>query len=58
MPPDEGRRGDEEGDPAVARDRPTGRREEDPVDDPELGSARLPLEHPELMPEDEDLEVL
>ncbi len=58
MPPEEGRQGDEEGDPAVARDHSTGRREEDPVDDPELRSARRPLEHPELMPEDEDLEVL
>ncbi len=58
MPAEEGGRGDEEGDPTVARDRPTGRREQDPVDDPELGSARLPLQHPELMPENEDLEVL
>ncbi|MDQ3345108.1 MAG: hypothetical protein M3473_02265, partial [Chloroflexota bacterium] len=57
MPPEEGRRGDEEGDPAGARDRPTGRREEDPVDGPERGSARLPLQHPELIPENEDLEV-
>ena len=29
MPPEHGRRGDEEGDPAVARDHPTRRREED-----------------------------
>ena len=49
MPPEEGRRSDEEGDPTVARERPTGRREEDPVDGPELGSARLPLQHSELM---------
>ena len=58
MPTEQGRRGDEEGDPAVARDRPTGRREEDPVDGPEPGWTRLPLEHPELIAEDEDLEVL
>ena len=58
MPTEEGRRGDEEGDPAVRRDDPTRRREEDPVDGPEPGWARRPAEHPELMAEDEDLEVL
>lgn len=58
MPAEEGRRGDEEGDPAVTRDDPTRRREEDPVDGPELARARRPLQHPELMAEDEDLEVL
>ena len=58
MPAEEGRRGDEEGDPAVTRDDPTRGREEDPVDGPELGWARRPAEHPELMAEDEDLEVL
>src|SRR5664280_313591 len=58
VPPEEGRRGDEKGDPAIPRDRPTGRREQDPVDRPELGWARGPLQHPELMAEDEDLEVL
>ncbi len=57
MPAEEGRRGDEEGDPAVTRDDPTRRREEDPVDGPELARARRPLQHPELMAEDEDLEV-
>jgi len=58
MPPEEGRRGDEEGDPAVTRDDPTRRREEDPVDGPEREWARRPLQHPELMAENEDLEVL
>jgi len=58
MPTEEGRRGDEEGDPGVTRDDPTRRREEDPVDGPELERARRPLQHPELMAEDEDLEVL
>jgi len=58
MPPKEGRRGDKEGDPAVTRDDPTRRREQDPVDGPELRSARCPLQHPELMAEDENLEVL
>jgi len=58
VPPEEGRRGHEEGDPAVTRDDPTRRREQDPVDGPELRSARRPLQHPELMAEDEDLEVL
>ena len=58
MPPEEGRRGDEEGDPALTRDDPTRRREQDPVDGPEPRWARRPLQHPELMAEDEDLEVL
>ena len=58
MPTEQGRRGDEEGGPAVTREHPTGCGEQDPVDGPELGSARGPLQHPELMVEDEDLEVL
>ena len=58
VPTEEGCRGDEEGDPAVTRDRPARRREEDPVDDPEPGWPRRPLQHPELMAEDEDLDVL
>ena len=58
MPPEEGPRGDEEGDPALTRDDPTRRCEEDPIDDTELRSARRPLQHPKLMAEDEDLEVL
>ena len=58
MPTAEGRRGDEKGDPAVTRDDPTRRREEDPVDGSELERARRPLQHPELMAENEDLEVV
>ena len=58
MPPEEGRRGNEEGDPALTRDDPTRRCEEDPIDDMELRSARRPLQHAKLMAEDEDLEVL
>jgi hypothetical protein len=58
MPTEEGRRGDKKGDPALTRDDPTRRREEDPVDGPELAWARRPLQHPELMAENEDLEVL
>jgi len=58
MPPEEGRRGNEEGDPALTRDDPTRRCEEDPIDDTELRSARRPLQHAKLMAEDEDLEVL
>ena len=58
MPSEEGRRGDKEGDPAVTRDRSARRREQDPVDGPELRSARRPLQHAQLMAEDEDLEVL
>jgi hypothetical protein len=49
MPAEERRRGDKEDDPATTRDDAIGRREEDPVDGPELGSARRPLQHPELM---------
>jgi hypothetical protein len=51
-------RGDEEGDPSITRDRSTRRREQDPIDGPELRSARCSPEHPELVAEDEDLEVL
>jgi len=58
MPPQEGRRGDEEGDRALTRDDPTRRCEEDPIDDTELRSARRPLQHAKLVAEDEDLEVL
>src|SRR5664279_5548443 len=58
VPPEEGRRGDEEGDPAVTRQDATRRREQDPVDRPQPGRARRPLQHPELVAEDEDLEVL
>jgi hypothetical protein len=58
MSPENRRRGDEEGDPALTRDDPTRRREEDPIDDMELRSARRPLQHAELMAEDEDLKVL
>src|SRR5450756_2112518 len=58
VPAEEGCRGDEEGDPSITRDHPTRRREQDPVDGPELRSARGPLQHPELVAEDEDLEVL
>src|SRR5665647_3555005 len=58
VPAEEGCRGDEEGDPSITRDHPTRRREQDPVDGPELRSARRPLQHAKLMAEDEDLEVL
>jgi hypothetical protein len=58
VPPEERCRGDEEGDPAVTWDDPTRRRKEDPVDGSELQWARRPLQHPELMAEHEDLEVL
>jgi hypothetical protein len=58
MPPEEGRRGDEEGDPALTRDDATRRREQDPVDRPQPRWAGRPLQHPELVAEDEDLEVL
>jgi hypothetical protein len=58
VPAEERRRRDKEGDPAVTRDHPARRREQDPVDGPELRPARRPLQHPELMAQDEDLEVL
>jgi len=57
MPAQQRRRRDEEGDPALPREGPTLRREEDAVEAPEPGRARRPAEHPELMTEDEDLEV-
>jgi hypothetical protein len=58
MPPEEGRRGDEEGHPAVAPQDSARGRGQDPVDGPEPRSARRPLQHLELMAEDEDLQVL
>jgi len=58
MPTEERCRSDEEGDPSVTRDRPAERREEDPVDRSQPRWARRPLQHPQLMAEDEDLEVL
>jgi hypothetical protein len=58
MPTEERCRSDEEGDPALTRDDPTRRCEEDPIDDMELQSARRPLQHPKLMAENEDLKVL
>jgi hypothetical protein len=58
VPPEESRGGDEEGDPAVTWDDPACRGEEDPVDRLQPGPARRPLQHPELVAKDEDLEVL
>ena len=58
VPAEERCRGDEEGDPSIPSDHPTGRREEDPVDGLEMRSARRPLQHPELVAKDQDLEVL
>jgi hypothetical protein len=58
VPPQRGRRRDGECDPAVPRHRPTGRCEEDAVTCPELRPADLPLEHSQLVAQDEDLEVL
>jgi hypothetical protein len=58
MPAQERCRGDEEGGPSITRERPARRRKQDPVEGPKLRSARRPLQHPELMAEDEDLEVL
>ena len=58
MPPEEGRRGDEEGDPALTRDARLAAARKTCVDGPELAWARRLLQHPELMAENEDLEVL
>ena len=58
MPPEEGCRSDEEVDPAFTREYPTDRREQDSVGEPKLRWACRPTEHPELMAEDEDLEIL
>ena len=58
MPTEERGRSDEEGGPALPWDDPTRRREEYPIDGPKLRWTGLPTENPELMVEDEDLEVL
>ncbi len=58
MPAQEGCRGDEEGDPAVARDQAAGRCEEHPVAGLVSGWARGSSEDPELVTQDEDLEIL
>ena len=58
MPAEEGRRGDEEGDPALTLQDATRRREQDPVDRPQPRWAGRPLHYPELVAENEDLEVL
>jgi hypothetical protein len=58
MPSEEGRRGHEEGDPALTRQDAARNCEEDPIDAMELRSGRRPLQHPELLAEVEDLEVL
>ena len=57
-PADERRRRDQKAGPSVARDRPTGRAEQDSVDGPELRWAGLPPEDSELIAKDEDLEIL
>jgi hypothetical protein len=53
LPPEQRRRGDEEGDPAVTRQDATRRREQDPVDQPQPRWARRPLQYPELVAENE-----
>ena len=58
MPPEQRRRGDEEGDRAVTRQDATRSREQDAVDRPQPRWAGRPPQYPELMAEDEDLEVL
>jgi hypothetical protein len=58
VPPEEGRRGDEVGDPAVTRDNPARRREQDTVARTQPRSARRSLQHLELVAEDEDFQVL
>jgi hypothetical protein len=58
VPTEAGCRSDKEGDPAVTRQDATPRREEDPIDRPQPRWACRPLQHPELMAENEDLEVL
>ena len=57
MPTDERSRGDQKAGPSVARDCPTCRGEQDPVDGPELWWAGLPPEDPKLMAKDEDLQI-
>src|SRR5664280_2530883 len=58
MPPEQGRRGDEEGDPALTRQDATRRREEDTVARTQPRWAGRPLQHLELVAEDEDFQVL
>jgi len=58
MPPEQRRRGDEEGDRAVTRQDATRRREQDAVDRPQPRWAGRPLQYPELVAENQDLEVL
>lgn len=58
MPPEKRRRGDADGGPAVPWDRSACHREEHPVNGPELRRTAGPLEDPELMAENEDLEIL
>jgi hypothetical protein len=48
--------GDQKARPSLARDRPAGRGEEDPIDCSELWRAGLAPEDPKLMAKDEDLE--
>ncbi len=58
VPAQERRRRHDERDPAFARDRSARHREEDPVHSPEPRRATPSLENPELVAQDEDLEVL
>ena len=58
MPAEERSRGDQEAGPSLARDRPTCRGEEDPIDCSELWRAGLAPEDPKLMAKDEDLEIV
>src|SRR5664280_731317 len=58
VPTEERCRGDEKGDPAVTRQDATRRREQDTVARTQPRWAGRPLQHLELVAEDEDLEVL
>jgi hypothetical protein len=58
VPAEKRRRGDQKAGPSGTRDRPTGRGEQNPIDDSELRRAGLAPEHTEHVAKDEDLEIL
>jgi hypothetical protein len=58
VPAEKRRRGDQKAGPSGTPDRPTGRGQQNPIDDSELRRAGLAPEHTELVVKDEDLEIL
>jgi hypothetical protein len=58
MPPNQRCRRDDEGVPKVARQPSAGRAQEKPVDRSDDGPGRSAPQHRELVPQDQDLELL